>query len=109
MSWYGVSAQIKACFDRSFCYYAASYPGSQEALAAMAGKRLGLVLASEEAYPGVALGIVHQIQEFSRYTNSDFVGVVRGAGNSRGEVRTDPENPVRSEERCAGKEFGCPL
>src|SRR3546814_18102384 len=47
--WYGVSAQIKAFFDRSFCYYAASYPGSQEALAAMAGKRPGLVLASEEA------------------------------------------------------------
>ena len=102
--WYGVSAQIKAFFDRSFCYYAASYPGSEDALAAMAGKRLGVALASEETYPGVALGIVHQIQEFSRYTGSDFVGVVRGAGNSRGEVRRDPSDPVGAAERL-GREF----
>src|SRR3546814_1063652 len=78
---------------------------SDLALAAMAGKRLGLVLASEEAYPGVALGIVHQIQEFSRYTNSDFVGVVRGAGNSRGEVRNDPANPVGDAERLGREIF----
>ena len=26
--WYGVSAQLKAFFDRAFCYYAASYPRS---------------------------------------------------------------------------------
>src|SRR3546814_4247683 len=71
----------------------------------MAGKRLGLVLASEETYPGVALGIVHQIQEFSRYTNSDFVSVVRGAGNSRGEVRHDPTNPVGDAERLGSEIF----
>src|SRR3546814_18171928 len=71
----------------------------------MAGKRLGLVLASEETYPGVALGIVHQIQEFSRYTNSDFVSVVRGAGNSRGEVRHDPTNPVGAAERLGSEIF----
>lgn len=103
--WYGVSAQIKAFFDRSFCYYAASYPGSTDALAAMAGKRLGVVLASEETYPGVALGIVHQIQEFSRYTGSDFVGVVRGAGNSRGEVRRDPSDPVGDAEQLGREIF----
>ena len=103
--WYGVSAQIKAFFDRSFCYYSASYPGSRDALAAMAGKRLGLVLASEETYPGVALGIIHQIQEFSRYTNSDFVSVVRGAGNSRGEVRNDPANPIGDAERLGREIF----
>src|SRR6476620_6679549 len=28
--WYGSSAQLKAFFDRTFCYYAASYPGSAE-------------------------------------------------------------------------------
>src|SRR3546814_9161134 len=48
--WSGVSAQIKAFFDRSFCSYAASYPGSPGALAALAGQRLGLELASEENY-----------------------------------------------------------
>jgi len=101
--WYGLSAQAKAFFDRSFCYYAASYPGSKDVLEAMSGKRLGLVLASEETYPGAALGIVHQIQEFSRYTHSDFVGVVRGVGNSRGEVRHDPVNPIREAERLGAE------
>lgn len=97
--WCGLSAQVKAFFDRSFCYYAASYPGSARVLEGLAGKRIGLVLSSEETYPGAALGIVHQLQEFARYTRSDFVGVVRGIGNSRGEVRHDPGNPLQEAER----------
>ena len=97
--WYGMSAQTKAFFDRSFCYYAASYPGSKDVFQAMSGKRLGIVLSSEESYPGAGLGIVHQLQEFARYTRSDFVGVVRGVGNSRGEVAKDPEDPVTAAEQ----------
>lgn len=96
--WYGLSAQTKAFFDRSFCYYAASYPASESVFRAMSGKRLGLVLSSEESYPGAGLGIVHQLQEFARYTRSDFVGVVRGVGNSRGEVAQDPERPLAAAE-----------
>lgn len=96
--WYGVSAQTKAFFDRTFCYYAASYPDSAKVVARMQGKRIGLVLASEETYPGASLGIIHQIQEYSRYTNSDFVGVVRGIGNSRGEVASDPCGPLAEAE-----------
>lgn len=60
--WYGLSAQMKAFFDRTFCYYAASYPSSPEVMRGMSGKRVGLVLASEETYPGASLGIAHQIQ-----------------------------------------------
>lgn len=97
--WYGVSAQVKAFLDRTFCYYAASYPASQEVVAGMSGKRIGLVLASEETYPGASLGIVHQIQEFSRYTHSDLVGVVRGIGNSRSEVIKDPDSPISASEK----------
>ncbi|WP_137391706.1 flavodoxin family protein [Rhodoligotrophos defluvii] len=97
--WYGLSAQTKAFFDRTFCYHAASYPGSAEVRSGMSGKRIGLVLASEETYPGAALGIIHQIQEFSRYTHSAFVGVVRGVGNSRGEVAYDPNDPLKAAER----------
>lgn len=97
--WYALSAQTKAFFDRTFCYYAASYPGSAEVIARMAGKRLGLALAAEETYPGAALGIVHQLQEFARYTHSELVGVVRGAGNSRGEVACDPDLPLAVAER----------
>jgi len=58
---------MKALFDRTFCYYAASYPGCARVIEGMSRKRIGLVLASEETYPGVSLGIVHQIQEFSCY------------------------------------------
>lgn len=45
--WYGVSAQLKAFLDRSFCYYAASYPESADVVKAMIGKQLGLVLRQE--------------------------------------------------------------
>jgi multimeric flavodoxin WrbA len=97
--WYGLSAQTKAFLDRTFCYYAASYPGAERVIEGMSRKRLGLVLASEETYPGATLGIVHQMQEFARYTHSDFVGVVRGIGNSRSEVTRDPDDPIAEAER----------
>jgi multimeric flavodoxin WrbA len=92
--WYGLSAQTKAFFDRTFCYYAASYPKSAEVISQMMHKRIGLVLASEETYPGASLGIVHQIQEYARYTKSEFVGVVRGVGNSRSEVVRGPNDSI---------------
>lgn len=101
--WYGMSAQTKAFFDRSFCYYAASYPGSADVVARMQGKRIGLVLASEETYPGAELGIVHQMQEFARYTRSTFVGIVRGVGNARAEVSNDPRGPLAEAERLGAE------
>lgn len=101
--WYGLSAQTTAFFDRSFCHYAASNPHSEGVLQAMSRKRLGVVLASEEIYPGAALGIMHQLQEFSRYTHSVLVGGVRGVGNSRGEVRNDPDDPIRQAERLGAE------
>jgi multimeric flavodoxin WrbA len=103
--WYGLSAQTKAFFDRTFCYYAASYPGSAEVMKRMSGKRIGLVLVSEETYPGASLGIIHQIQEFSRYTHSEFVGVVRGIGNSRSEVTFDPTEPTLAAEQLGRDMF----
>lgn len=97
--WYGLSAQTKAFFDRTFCYYAASHPQSAQVLEGMARKRIGLVLSSEETYPGASLGIIHQLQEYTRYTHSELVGVVRGFGNSRGEVVRDPGAPGREAEQ----------
>lgn len=102
--WYGFSAQIKAFFDRSFCYYAASYPASDAVLAKMAGKRLGLVMSSEETYPGAGFALVHALQEYARYTRSELVGVVRGIGNRRGEVVNDPQAPVEA-ARSLGREI----
>ena len=101
--WYGMSAQTKAFFDRSFCYYAASYPDSGNVAKAMAHKRLGLVLSSEETYPGAELGIVQQFQEFARYTHSALVGIVRGIGNKRGEVSHDPSDPTAQAERLGAE------
>lgn len=106
--WYGLSAQTKAFFDRAFCYYAASYPTSADVFRGMAGKRLGLVLSSEETYPGAELGIVHQMQEFARYTRSQFIDVVRGVGNSRGEVVHDPRAPAEAAERLGREIFSRP-
>ncbi|MGB3296329.1 MAG: flavodoxin family protein [Phormidesmis sp.] len=103
--WYGLSAQTKAFFDRTFCYYAASHPDSELVIEQMSGKRIGLVLASEETYPGASLGIVHQIQEYSRYTHSQFVGVVRGVGNRRGEVACDPSEPTVAAEQLGREIF----
>lgn len=97
--WYGMSAQLKAFFDRMFCYIAHSHPRSGAVVKAMQGKRIGLVLSSEETFPAVSTGIVHQIQEFSRYTRSAFVGVVHGYGNSRGDVLKDPYDPVGAAKR----------
>lgn len=102
--WYGMSAQTKAFFDRSFSHYAGSGPAPERVKAGMAGKRLALAVASEETYPGSALGIVHQVQEFARYTHSDFVGFVHGAGNRRGEVALDPRQPLAA-AHALGAEF----
>ncbi|MEE4407266.1 MULTISPECIES: flavodoxin family protein [unclassified Serratia (in: enterobacteria)] len=102
--WYGMSAQTKAFFDRSFSYYADAYPEAKQVHQRMSGKRIGLAVASEETYPGAAMGIAHQIQEFSRYSHSEFVGVVHGAGNSRGEIGRDPRNPLLA-ARDLGREM----
>jgi multimeric flavodoxin WrbA len=102
--WYGTSAQLKAFFDRTFCYYAASYPRSEEVIKGMSKKRIGLVLSSEETFPMVSGAVLCQIQEFSRYTRSTFVGVVHGYGNARGEVQHDPNQPLKAAWRF-GKEF----
>ncbi|OVZ64796.1 NAD(P)H dehydrogenase [Pigmentiphaga sp. NML080357] len=101
--WYGMSAQTKAFFDRSFTYYSNSYPGHADVLTRMQGKRLALTLASEETYPGAGLGIVQQMQEFARYTHSAFVGYVHGAGNRRGEVAHDPRDPLTAARRLGAR------
>lgn len=102
--WYGMAGILKTFLDRMFCYYAASYPGSAGVIEGMQRKRLALLLAAEETYPGAELGIVHQVQEFARYTNGALVSVVRGAGNRRGEVTRDPDDPIGAARR-AGLSF----
>lgn len=102
--WYGMSSQIKAFFDRMFCYAAASCPQSAAVVKRMTGKRIGLILSSEETFPTASTGIIHQIQEYSRYTKSTFVGTVHGYGNARGDVACDPGRPLTAAE-AFGRDF----
>jgi len=92
--WYGVSGQLKTFFDRMFCYIAASHPESGRIADEMVGKKIALLLSSEESYTGASLGVLHEIQEYARYTHSPFVGYVQGIGNKRGDVARDPADPV---------------
>jgi multimeric flavodoxin WrbA len=92
--WYGVSGQLKTFLDRIFCYIAASEPEADLFVQGLLGKRLALVIASEESYPGASLGVIHEIQEYARYTHSAFVGVVQGIGNKRRDVLLDPGDPL---------------
>ena len=69
------------------------------------GKRLALVIASEETYPGAPLGVIHEIQEYARYTHCEFVGVVQGIGNKRGDVTRDPSDPLE-QARDLGRRLG---
>ncbi len=103
--WYGMSGQLKTFFDRTFCYYAASCPTSGANSEGMMNKRIGLLLSSEETYPGAELGIVHQVQEYCRYTHSCFVDVVRGVGNKRGDVDVDPCRPLEDAKRLGAELF----
>jgi multimeric flavodoxin WrbA len=92
--WYGMSGQLKTFLDRMFCYIAASHPRAEEVVAGLSHKRIGLVLSSEESYHGASAGILHQVQEYARYTHSEFVGTVAGYGNRRGDVARDPSDPL---------------
>lgn len=94
--WYGMSGQLKTFLDRTFCYYAASHPNSEENAARMAGKKIGVLISSEETYPAAPFGIIHSIQEFARYNRCQFVGVVGGVGNRRGDVDADPADPLNA-------------
>ena len=92
--WYGVSGQLKTFLDRLFCFIAASEPEADMFVRRLMGKRLALVLSSEETYPGAPLGVIHELQEYARYMHSPLVAVVRGIGNSRRDVLLDPDDPL---------------
>jgi multimeric flavodoxin WrbA len=92
--WYGMSSWMKGFIDRFFCYTTASAPGHDEIRERIIGKKAVLVMSAEERYPAAVAGVVHQVQELSRYLHHELVGVVVGVGNSRGEVVRDPADPL---------------
>lgn len=102
--WYGMSGALKTFLDRFFCFIAGSYPDAERVREALAGKRLAVVIASEESYWGSSAGVMTSLQEFARYLSWDLVGVVQGIGNSRGDVLEDPALPL-----ARAKELGARL
>jgi multimeric flavodoxin WrbA len=92
--WYGMSGQLKTMFDRLFCHMSPAFPESEAVLAGLPHKRVGVLIACEESYPGATLGLRAQLQELTRYLRQDLVDVVVGVGNSRGDVRQDPTDPL---------------
>ena len=58
------------------------------------GKRVGVLISSEESYQGATLGVIAQFQELTRYLNQELAGVVIGNANSRGEIIHDPRDAV---------------
>jgi multimeric flavodoxin WrbA len=102
---YGMAATLKNFFDRLVCYISASYPRRAEVTSGIVGQRTALLLASEENYPTAAAGVLHQLQEITRYMHQEFVGVVNGVGNRRGEVALDPADPVEAAGRLGAELF----
>jgi putative NADPH-quinone reductase len=92
--WYGISAQLKAFIDRIFCFISDSYPDAAKVRLMLPEKRAALLLSAEESNFAARLGIVEQICELSRYLDHQFVGIVTGIGNRRGEVTADPADPM---------------
>ena len=94
--WYGMSGRLKTMFDRLFCHMSPGYPGSATVLDGLPRKRVGVLIACEESYPGATLGLRAQLQELTRYLRQDLVDIVVGVGNSRGDVLHDPADPLRA-------------
>ncbi len=103
--WYGMSAQLKAFIDRIFCFISDSEPTVEDVLARLPKKRAALILSAEESNFAARLAIVQHMSELCRYLHHDFVGVVTGVGNKRGEVASDPADPLAAARRLGAQFF----
>jgi multimeric flavodoxin WrbA len=92
--WYGIPAVMQNFFDRTVCFTSASYPGYQQVVEGLKGKRTALLLSSEESNRAAPLAVITQLQELARYMHHQFVEVINGIGNTRGEVALDPADPL---------------
>lgn len=103
--WYGLPAQLKCVIDRLVCYTSGRFPGAAEVVQQLRGKRYALLLSSEESSLAMTGAIVQQMSDFSRYTHGSLVAVVNGVGNRRGEVVSDPADPLTQASRLGAEIF----
>lgn len=71
----------------------------------MVGKRAALLISSEESYVTATAAVAAQLHEMSGYLQQDLVAVVNGVGNTRGEVRSDPSDPLTAARTLGGRLF----
>jgi multimeric flavodoxin WrbA len=82
--WFTVSAQTKLFMDR---WYA--FGGPQEEYAALAGKRIGIVLTYGDLDPFVsgAVNALRTFQDAFDYVGAEIVGMVYGSASEAGEIK----------------------
>ena len=81
--WFTVAAQMKTFMDRWYAF------GGDQAYAALAGKRIGIVLTYGDADP-IMSGAVNALRTFQdsfRYVGAKIVGMAYGSANEPGEIR----------------------
>ena len=83
--WFTVAAQMKAFMDRWYAF------GGDQAYAALADKRVGIVLTYGDADPFIsgAGNALRTLQDSFRYVGATIVGTVYGSANEPGEIRSN--------------------
>lgn len=83
--WFTVSAQMKTFMDRWYAF------GGEQAYAALAGKRVGIVLTYGDTDPfsSGAVNALRAFQDGFRYVGAEIVGTVYGTANKEGEIRNN--------------------
>ncbi len=99
--WFTVSAQTKLFMDR---WYA--FGGPQEEYAALAAKRIGIVLTYGDLDPFVsgAVNALRTFQDAFDYVGAEIVGMVYGSASEAGEIQNNRDLMEKAYE--LGKQLG---
>ena len=99
--WFTVSAQTKLFMDR---WYALG--SSEEEYAALAGKRIGIILTYGDLDPFVsgAVNALRTFQDAFDYVGAKIVGMIYGSASEAGEIQTNRDLMDKAYE--LGKQLG---
>lgn len=83
--WFTVAAQMKTFMDRWYAF------GGDQAYAALAGKRVGIVLTygDPDPFSSGAVNALRTFQDSFRYVGAEIIGTVYGSANEPGEIRSN--------------------